>query len=41
VAIALTVLVPLLPGIHPRVAAARAGLNSLAVLEPPGLLGLN
>jgi len=41
VAVALTVIVPLLPGIHPRMATARAGPSSLAGLEPPGLLGLN
>jgi hypothetical protein len=41
VAIALTVLVPLLPGVHPRMASARAGPASTAMLEPPGWLGLN
>jgi hypothetical protein len=41
VGVALTVLVPLLPGIHPRMASARAGRSSTAALEPPGLLGLN
>lgn len=41
VAVALTVLVPLLAGVHPRMASHRAGPNSTAVLEPPGLLGLN
>ena len=41
VAIALAVLVPLLPGIHPRMASDRAGPASTAVLEPPGLFGLN
>jgi hypothetical protein len=40
-AVALTVLVPLLPGVHPRMASHRAGPASTAVLEPPGLLGLN
>jgi hypothetical protein len=40
-AVALTVLVPLLPGIHPRMASERAGPNSVAVLEPPGLLARN
>ena len=39
--VALTVLVPLLPGIHPRMASERAGPDSIAVLEPPGLLALN
>ncbi len=41
VAVALTVLVPLLAGVHPRMASSRAGPGSTAVLEPPGLLGLN
>lgn len=41
VAVALTVLVPLLGGVHPRVASDRAGPSSTATLEPPGLLGLN
>src|SRR5436190_22976962 len=41
VAVALTVLVPLLPGVHPRMASARAGPVTSAALEPPGLLGLN
>jgi hypothetical protein len=40
-AVALTVLVPLLPGIHPRMASERAGPDSKAVLGPPGLLALN
>ncbi|KOS56590.1 hypothetical protein [Rhodococcus rhodochrous] len=39
--VALTVLLPLLPGVHPRMASQRAGPRSTAVLEPPGLLGLN
>jgi hypothetical protein len=41
VAVALTVLVPLLVGVHPRIASDRAGPSSTAALEPPGLLGLN
>jgi hypothetical protein len=41
VAVALTVLLPLLPGVHPRMASHRAGPSSRAVLEPPGLLALN
>ncbi|BCB83319.1 hypothetical protein [Phytohabitans suffuscus] len=41
VAVALTVLLPLLPGVHPRMATHRAGPASTAVLEPPGLLALN
>jgi hypothetical protein len=40
-AVALTVLVPLLAGVHPRMATGRAGPASTAMLEPPGLLGLN
>jgi hypothetical protein len=41
VGLALTVLVPLLPGVHPRMASDRAGPASVALLEPPGLFGLN
>jgi hypothetical protein len=41
VGVSLTILVPLLPGIHPRMASERAGPASTAELEPPGLLGLN
>jgi hypothetical protein len=41
VAVALMVLLPLLPGLHPRMASRRAGPASTAVMEPPGLLGLN
>ena len=40
-AIALTVLVPLLPGVNPRIASNRDGRSTRAALEPPGLLGLN
>lgn len=40
-AVALAVLVPLLPGIHPRMATERAGPASTAILEPPGLFALN
>jgi hypothetical protein len=40
-AVALTVLVPLLPGVHPRIASDRAGPASTAALEPPGLFALN
>jgi len=35
------VLLPLLPGVHPRMASHRAGPASTAVLEPPGLFALN
>src|SRR5438093_13518969 len=38
---ALTVIIPLLPGIHPRMASERSGPELDAVLEPPGPLGLN
>lgn len=41
VAVALMVILPLLPGLHPRMASHRAGPSSRAVLEPPGLLALN
>jgi hypothetical protein len=40
-AIALTVLLPLLAGVHPRMASLRAGPASTSTLEPPGLLALN
>jgi hypothetical protein len=40
-AVALTVLLPMLMGVHPRMASERAGPRSTAVLEPPGLLALN
>jgi hypothetical protein len=38
---ALTLIVPLLPGIHPRMASEREGPGAGTILEPPGLLGLN
>jgi hypothetical protein len=38
---ALIVIVPLLPGVHPRMASERSGPKLDTVLEPPGLLGLN
>ena len=40
-AVALGVLVPLLPGVHPRMASPRAGPSNTAVLEPPGLFALH
>ena len=40
-AVALSALIPMLVGIHPRMASSRSGPESTAVLEPPGLLGLN
>jgi hypothetical protein len=41
VGVSLTVILPLLPGVHPRMASTRAGPSTTAVLEPPGLLALN
>jgi len=41
VAVALLVILPLLPGVHPRMASHRAGPADRAVLEPPGLLAVN
>ena len=38
---ALTLIIPLLPGIHPRMASDRQGPKGEVTLEPPGLLGLN
>ena len=39
--VAFAVLVPLLPGTHPRMASHRAGPATTAVLEPPGLFALS
>jgi hypothetical protein len=39
--VALLVIVPLLPGVHPRMASDRAGPATGPKLEPPGGLGLN
>lgn len=41
VAVVLLVVLPLLPGVHPRMASHRAGPASRSVLEPPGLLALS
>lgn len=41
VVVAGTVLVPLLPGVHPRMASERSGPAEGPVLEPPGLMALN
>jgi hypothetical protein len=38
---ALTLIIPLLPGIHPRMASERSGPTGRNTLEPPGLLALN
>lgn len=40
-AVALAVIIPLLPGAHPRMASERAGPDSAATLEPPGLFARN
>lgn len=37
----LLVLMPALPGIHPRMASERSGPTPTRQLEPPGFLGLN
>jgi hypothetical protein len=39
--VALTIIVPLLPGIHPRMASERSGPSAQKVLEPPGLFAHN
>ena len=39
--VALMVIIPLLPGINPRMASSRAGRSTGVALEPPGLLALN
>ena len=38
---ALTLIIPLLPGVHPRMASERQGPEGDVVLEPPSLLALN
>ena len=38
---ALVVIVPFLPGVHPRMTSERAGPSLTAALEPPGLFALN
>ena len=38
---ALTLIIPVLPGFHPRMASDRQGPARDVTLEPPGLLGLN
>ena len=38
---ALTIILPLLPGVHRRMASERSGPELHVVLEPPGPLGLN
>lgn len=39
--VSLVLFVPLLAGIHPRMASTRTGPGAETLLEPPGLLGLN
>ena len=39
--VALTLIVPMLPGIHPRMASERSAPDSKGILEPPGLFALN
>jgi hypothetical protein len=39
--VAFAVLLPLLPGAHPRMASHRAGRSTRAVLEPPGPFAVN
>ncbi len=39
--VALTIIVPLLPGVHPRMASERSGPDPKRVLEPPGLFAQN
>ena len=39
--VALLMIIPLLPGVHPRMASTRTGPDAVAALEPPGLLGSN
>ncbi len=39
--VALTIIVPMLPGIHPRMASERSGPSARNVLEPPGLFASN
>jgi hypothetical protein len=41
VSVSLTLFLPLFAGVHPRMASHRAGPRSTAVLEPPGLGGVN
>lgn len=37
----LTIVMPMMPGMHPRMASERSGVTLTQTLEPPGLLGLN
>ncbi len=37
----LTILMPMMPGMHPRMSSERSGTTLTQTLEPPGFLGLN
>jgi hypothetical protein len=39
--LALTLIIPLLPGVHPRMGSERSGPRLPVALEPPGILALN
>lgn len=39
--VVLTVLMPLMPGFHPRMASEQAGPTAMRRLEPPGFLGMH
>jgi hypothetical protein len=39
--VALLLIVPLLAGVHPRMASTRAGPDAVVGLEPPGPIGMN
>ena len=40
-AVVLTVAMPILPGLHPRMASEQQGPDAGRLLEPPGFLGLH
>ncbi len=40
-AAALTIVMPMMPGMHPRMSSERSGTTLAQNLEPPGFLGLN
>lgn len=40
-AAALTIVMPMLPGMHPHMSSERSGITLMQNLEPPGFLGLN
>lgn len=39
--LALTLIIPLLPGLHPKMGSMRSGKRLPVALEPPGLLAMN